>query len=42
MRTSVHHQAIRSSIYLRNAMDKLDARSRHEVVVEARRQGLLP
>ncbi|WP_016694747.1 response regulator transcription factor [Rhodococcus rhodochrous] len=28
--------------YLRNAMDKLDARSRHEAVVEARRQGLLP
>ncbi|UYP18638.1 response regulator transcription factor [Rhodococcus sp. Z13] len=28
--------------YMRNVMDKLDVHSRHEAVVEARRQGLLP
>jgi len=28
--------------YLRSAMSKLDARSRHEAVVTARRLGLLP
>ncbi|QBJ96160.1 response regulator transcription factor [Rhodococcus sp. ABRD24] len=39
-RLSLSVETIKS--YMRNIMTKLDARSRHEAVVEARRQGLIP
>ncbi|MFZ2173423.1 MAG: LuxR C-terminal-related transcriptional regulator [Rhodococcus sp. (in: high G+C Gram-positive bacteria)] len=39
-RLSLSVETIKS--YMRNVMGKLDAASRHEAVVEARRQGLLP
>jgi DNA-binding CsgD family transcriptional regulator len=39
-RLSLKPETVKS--YLRNAMSKLDAHSRHEAVVTARRLGLLP